>query len=93
MPYVDLPSRNLSVSFLPGRLGARELSDPSLPPRRRQYYTINPSYEPNAEPSIKARPPAAREAIDDAKPILVFCHAATSSSHSFLCQVRARSLR
>ncbi|KWU41239.1 alpha/beta-hydrolase [Rhodotorula sp. JG-1b] len=58
-----------------------------LPSRNlRQYYTINPSYEPNAEPSIKSEPPAAREAIDDSKPILVLCHAATSSSHSFLYQ-------
>ncbi|GAA5971311.1 hypothetical protein JCM8115_000992 [Rhodotorula mucilaginosa] len=52
----------------------------------RQYYTINPSYEPNAQTSIKSEPPAAQEAIDDSKPILVFCHAATSSSHSFLYQ-------
>lgn len=55
---------------------------------RRQYYTINPYYEPNAEPSIKSEPPAAQDSIDDSKPILVFCHAATSSSHSFLYQVR-----
>lgn len=96
MPFVDLPFHHLSVPHSHRtpvqRSLAKTFSDPSTPCNRRQYYTINPSYEPNAQTSIKSEPPAAQEAIDDSKPILVFCHAATSSSHSFLYQVRT-SLR
>jgi len=38
--------------------------------------------------SIKSPAPASDEAIDDSKPILVFNHAGTSSSNSFMHQVR-----
>lgn len=60
---------------------------------RQQYYTINPKYDPSVEPSIKSEPPPSQEHLDDSKPIAVFCHAATSSSHSFLYQVRAKVAR
>ncbi|POY71044.1 A/B superfamily hydrolase [Rhodotorula taiwanensis] len=50
----------------------------------RQYYAINPTYSADADPSIKGDPPPSDERIDDAKPTLVFCHAGTSSSHSFI---------
>ncbi|GAA5988199.1 hypothetical protein JCM10908_002108 [Rhodotorula pacifica] len=65
-----------------------------LPKRNlRQYYTINPTYPADADPSIKSDPPASQESLDDSKPILVFCHAATSSSHSFLYQFSDPRLR
>ncbi|BGP56116.1 hypothetical protein JCM8202_005883 [Rhodotorula sphaerocarpa] len=64
-----------------------------LPCGLRHYYTINPTYEPNPDPSIKSEPPPSLESLDDSKPILVFCHAATSSSHSFVYQFSDPRLR
>lgn len=50
------------------------------------YYTINPEYT-DLSMSIKTPPPPS-QALDPAKPILVLNHAGTSSSNSFIYQVR-----
>ncbi|BGP48948.1 hypothetical protein JCM10450v2_004827 [Rhodotorula kratochvilovae] len=58
----------------------------------RTYYTINPRYA-DLSMSIKTPPPPCDAAIDPSKPILVFCHAGTSSSNSFIYQFRDPRLR
>ncbi|BGP40824.1 hypothetical protein JCM10449v2_004789 [Rhodotorula kratochvilovae] len=58
----------------------------------RTYYTINPRYA-DLSMSIKTPPPPCDDAIDPSKPILVFCHAGTSSSNSFIYQFRDPRLR
>ncbi|GAA6044367.1 hypothetical protein JCM8097_006461 [Rhodosporidiobolus ruineniae] len=55
----------------------------------RQYYTINPTYtDDNLDMTLNEPPPPSREEIDPNKPTLVFVHAGTSSSHSFIYQFR-----
>ncbi|GAA5924053.1 hypothetical protein JCM3775_005583 [Rhodotorula graminis] len=58
----------------------------------RTYYTINPRYE-DLGMSIKSPAPESDDAIDPAKPTLVFNHAGTSSSNSFMHQFRDPRLR
>ncbi|GAA5896476.1 hypothetical protein JCM6882_001024 [Rhodosporidiobolus microsporus] len=61
-----------------------------LPTRNlRQYYTINPFYaEGNLDMDLEAPAPPSKDALDPNKPILVFNHAGTSSSQSFIYQFR-----
>ncbi|GAA5908205.1 hypothetical protein JCM5296_000413 [Sporobolomyces johnsonii] len=52
-----------------------------------QYYTINPSY-PSSDISLQNPPPESRDALDDSKPTLVFVHAGSLSSDTFVYQFR-----
>ncbi|GAA6044368.1 hypothetical protein JCM8097_006462 [Rhodosporidiobolus ruineniae] len=55
----------------------------------RQYYTINPTYtDDNLDMTFTGPPPPSREQLDPNKPTLVFVHAGTSTSHSFIYQFR-----
>ncbi|GAA5826442.1 hypothetical protein JCM11251_002371 [Rhodosporidiobolus azoricus] len=55
----------------------------------RQYYTINPHYaEGNLDMDLEAPAPPSKDSLDPNKPILVFNHAGTSSSQSFIYQFR-----
>ena len=94
MPFIDVDKLNLCVSPPPlfcSRPTPSQDARANAQADRRTCYTINPRYA-DLSMSIKTPPPPCDDAIDPSKPILVFCHAGTSSSNSFIYQVRPPSI-
>ncbi|GAA5826446.1 hypothetical protein JCM11251_002372 [Rhodosporidiobolus azoricus] len=60
----------------------------------RQFYLINPVYrDDNLSMDLSKPPPPSQERIEDNRPIILFQHAGTSCSQSFIYQFRDPRLR